>query len=148
MINIDEMLEAIQNFFTVNYPGIVAIYMEEVEDGLERPSIFISYKPKPKVLNKVRTEVSLKCSIMFFLPEDRAKGKDSLTVSSVESTFLEKTKKSVIFYNNKAYRIKEIDFDKRSKEVVIMFTLSRQFIAEKEPVQKMGHVELDITFNN
>ena len=147
MIDVEKMLEALQLFFTTNYPELVAIYMEEIEDGLERPSIFIDYKPKTKVLNKARTEITLKCSIMFFLPEDRAKGKSSLTIANVESIFLEKSKLGVIFYENNAYRIKEIEFDKRSKEIVILFNLSREFLAEKEPVQKMGHVELDIKFN-
>jgi hypothetical protein len=144
---INKMLEALQKFFMTNFPELESIYMEPVEDGLERPSIFIDYKPKTKVLNKARTEITLKCSIMFFLPEDRAKGKSSLTIANVESTFLEKTKQGVIFYEDKAYRIKEIEFDKRSKEIVILFDLSREFLTEKEPVQKMGHVELDIKFN-
>ena len=147
MIDIEKMLEALQLFFTTNYPELVAIYMEEIEDGLERPSIFIDYKPKTKVLSKARTEVTLKCSVMFFLPEDIAKGKSSLTIANVESTFLEKSKLGVIFYENNAYRIKEINFDKRSKEIVILFNLSREFLTEKEPVQKMGNVELDIKFN-
>ena len=147
MINIEKMLETLQQFFISNYPDLVAIYLEEVTDGLERPSIFIDYKPKTKVLNKARTEVTLKCSIMFFLPEDRAKEKNPLSVADVESTFLEKSKLGVIFYENNAYRIKEINFDKRSKEIVILFNLSREFLTEKEPVQKMGNVELDIKFN-
>ncbi len=147
MINIEKMLETLQQFFISNYPDLVAIYLEEVTDGLERPSIFIDYKPKTKVLNKARTEVTLKCSIMFFLPEDRAKEKNPLSVANVESTFLEKSKLGVIFYENNAYRIKEINFDKRSKEIVILFNLSREFLTEKEPVQKMGNVELDIKFN-
>ncbi len=147
MINIEKMLETLQQFFISNYPDLVAIYLEEVTDGLERPSIFIDYKPKTKVLNKARTEVTLKCSVMFFLPEDIAKGKSSLTIANVESTFLEKSKLGVIFYENNAYRIKEINFDKRSKEIVILFNLSREFLTEKEPVQKMGNVELDIKFN-
>ena len=141
------MLETLQQFFISTYPDLVAIYLEEVTDGLERPSIFIDYKPKTKVLNKARTEVTLKCSVMFFLPEDIAKGKSSLTIANVESIFLEKSKLGVIFYENNAYRIKEINFDKRSKEIVILFNLSREFLTEKEPVQKMGHVELDIKFN-
>ena len=147
MINIEKMLETLQQFFISNYPDLVAIYLEEVTDGLERPSIFIDYKPKTKVLNKMRTEVNLKCSVMFFLPEDRAKEKNPLSVANVESVFIEKSKLGVIFYENKAYRIKEIEFDKRSKEIVILFNLSREFLTEKEPIQKIGHIDLNFEIN-
>lgn len=146
MINIEKMLEALQQFFISNYPELVAIYMEEVTDGLERPSIFIDYKPTPKTLNKSRTNVIMKCSIMFFLPEDRAKGKDNLTIAKVESIFIEKTKTGTIFHEGKAYRISDVEFDKRTKEIVVLFKLSREFIAEKMPIVKMGRVELDIKF--
>ena len=57
MINIEKMLEALQQFFTSNYPDLVAIYMEEVTDGLERPSIFIDYKPKYTMKTLLRVAV-------------------------------------------------------------------------------------------
>lgn len=146
MIEINEMLTAIQSFFINNF-NIETIYMEPVEDGLERPSIFIEYKPKPKILNKSRTKITLKCSVMYFIQENIAKTKDSLSVAEIQSTFLEKTKLGTIFYQNKAYRIEDIDFDKRLNEIVILFTLSREFLTEKDQVQKMGHLDLDMKFN-
>lgn len=143
---IDEMLTALQNFFISNF-NIETIYMEPVEDGLERPSIFIDYKPKPTNLNKSRTKVALKCSVMYFVEENIAKTKDSLSIAEIQTIFIEKTKLGTIFYQNKAYRIEDIDFDKRINEIVILFTLSREFLTEKPSVPKMGNVDLKIKFN-
>ena len=122
-------------------------------------SINLTFKNIMKVLAITALIFTILISILYFQEYEISELTPSIISSDLQENskenifnykttiFLEKSKLGVIFYENNAYRIKEINFDKRSKEIVILFNLSREFLTEKEPVQKMGNVELDIKFN-
>lgn len=143
--NIEDILKAIQNLFCINFPEIKTIYMEEVTDGLETPSIFIDYKIlQPKKLSKFRTKIEINFSICYFLEVDLAKKKNYLTVSNIEKKIVEVLQNEVIFYEGKTYRIINLNFDKRKTEIVIMFKLTKEFKEIMPISQKISSVDLEL----